>query len=403
MTWRSIVASVAVPLGALLVMVPLVLDEAHAQRPGDRDRGGDGERGPGVRGGGPGPGGERRKDDWELLGSTRVGGFGVDRDVIDVGRREGRFEKLGLEARDGSVFVLDLIVVYGNDEIERIDLRQHLGEGERAGPIDLKGRGRALKRIEVSARAGRGPGRRAILDVYGERARAENWELLGKQSVGFGVDRDVIRVGRREGRFEKIALEVTENDVQIINLRVFFHRGPPQDVAVREFIRAGGRTRPLDLVGDDRTIDRIELVYRSRPGFGTRGRATIAVYGLQGGGRGDYDGDRGPKWDELGCSKAGFLPDRDVIRVGRQEGRFDAIQLRVSGNKVHILDLRVIYERGPPDDIQVRSEIRDGGETRPLDLRGERNRAIKQVELVYLAQPNFKGSARVCVFGRQGR
>ena len=105
------------------------------------------------------------------------------------------------------------------------------------------------------------------------------------------------------------------------------------------------------------------------------------------------------RWEELGCSKAGFLPDKDTIRVGRREGRFSAIQLRVSGNKVHILNLRVVYERGPPDDIDVRAEIREGGETRPLDLRGER-RSIDRVELVYVAQPSFKGSAKVCVFGR---
>jgi hypothetical protein len=392
MSWRLIGA----PLLALLVTLPLVADEALAQRPGDRDR----DRGA-DRGRGP-DGGDRRKDDWELLGSTRVGGFGVDRDVIDVGRREGHFEKLSLEARDGSVLVLEVVVIYGNNEIERIGLRQHLREGERTSPIDLKGRGRAIKRIEVAARAGRGPGRRAVLDVYGEKGASENWELLGKQSVGFRTDRDVIRVGRREGRFEKIAIEVTDNDVEILDLKVFFHRGPPQDVRVREFIRAGGRTRPLDLQGGDRVIDRIELVYRARPGV--RGRATVAVYGLQGGGgRGDREGDRGDRgdrWVELGCSKAGFLPDRDVIRVGRQEGRFSAVQLRVSGNKVHILDLKVVYDRGPPDDIRVRSEIREGGETRPLDLRGERDRVIKQVELIYLAQPSFKGSARVCVFGR---
>jgi hypothetical protein len=296
-----------------------------------------------------------------------------------------------------------VVVIYGNNEIERIGLRQHLREGERTSPIDLKGRGRAIKRIEVAARAGRGPGRRAVLDVYGEKGARENWELLGKQSVGFRTDRDVIRVGRREGRFEKIAVEVTENDAQIINLKVFFHRGPPQDVAVREFIRAGGRTRPLDLQGGDRVIDRIELVYRARPGFGTRGRATVAVYGLQGGGRGDRDGrGGGDRWEELGCGNVGIKPDRDAIRVGRREGRFSSIQLRVSGNKVNILDLKVVYDRGPPDDIRVRSEIRDGGETRPLDLRGER-RVIDRVELTYkipLGINLLKGPARVCVFGR---
>jgi hypothetical protein len=44
----------------------------------------------------------------------------------------------------------------------------------------------------------------------------------------------------------------------------------------------------------------------------------------------------------------------------------------------------------------VRSEIRAGGQTRPLDLRGER-RAIKQIEMKYRSQPNFKGQATVCV------
>jgi len=383
MLWRSIMA----PLLALLV-IPLFADAASAQRP-DRDRGGDrDDRGRGDRGA-----------DWELLGSTRVGGFGVDRDVIDVGRGEGRFERIVIEAKDSPVFLLEINVVYGNDEVQRIDVRRPLQPGERTPAFDLQGRDRAIKRIEIAARAARGPRNRAILDVYAEKGRdRDTWELLGQQSVGFGVDRDVIRVGRREGRFSKIALEVTDNDVEILDLTVFFNRGPPQSLRVREFIRAGGRTRPIDLIGGDRSIDRIELTYRSRPGF--RGRAKVAVFGLK---------DSAPPpppppppmvgWEELGCSKAGFLPDHDSIRVGRREGRFSAIQLRVSGNKVHIINLRVIYERGPPDDIPVRSEIREGGETRPLDLRGER-RAIDRVELYYLAQPNFKGSARVCVFGR---
>jgi hypothetical protein len=221
----------------------------------------------------------------------------------------------------------------------------------------------------------------------------EVWELLSEQKVGFRVDRDVIRVGRREGRFSKIALEVRDNDVEILDLKVFFNRGAPQDVRVRQVIRAGSRTRPIDLVGNDRVIDRIEVVYRAKPNF--RGAARLAVFGLK-----DVPPPPpGPRWEELGCSKAGLLPSKDVIRVGRREGRFKQLQLRVFRNKVHILNMRVIYANGAPDDIPVKSEIRDGGETRPLDLRGN-NRAIDRVELVYLAQPNFKGSAQVCVFGR---
>lgn len=224
----------------------------------------------------------------------------------------------------------------------------------------------------------------------------ESWDLLGEQSVGFGVDRDVIRVGRREGRFSALALEVRDNDVEILDLTVFFDRGPPQSLRVRQLIRAGQRTRPIDFAWGDRRIDRIEMTYRSRPNF--RGRAKVAIFGLR-----SLPPPPPPppivRWEELGCSKAGFLPDKDVIKVGRREGRFKQIQLRAFKNKVHIINLRVIYANGAPDDIAVKSEIRDGGETRPLDLRGG-DRFIDRVELYYLAQPSLKGSAQVCVYGR---
>ena len=104
------------------------------------------------------------------------------------------------------------------------------------------------------------------------------------------------------------------------------------------------------------------------------------------------------RWEQLGCQKVGFAVDKDIIRVGRQEGKFKAIRLLVSGNKVHMMDLKVIYADGTPDDIPVREEIRAGGQTKPLDLRGNR-RAIKQIEMVYRSQPNFKGEATVCVEG----
>ena len=110
--------------------------------------------------------------------------------------------------------------------------------------------------------------------------------------------------------------------------------------------------------------------------------------------------DRGhDHWEQLGCQKVGFLVDRDVIRVGRREGTFKAIRLEVAGNAVYMNDLKVVYGNGVPDDIQVRSEIRDGGQTRPLDLKGRGERVIDRFEMTYRAKPNFKGSAKVCVEG----
>lgn len=109
-------------------------------------------------------------------------------------------------------------------------------------------------------------------DRGGERDRGQ-WELLGDKRVGLGVDRDVINVGRREGRFEKIRLEVQDNDVFMRDLKVVYGNGEVDDIPVRELIRRGSGTRPIDLKGGDRFIDRIEMTYRSRPNF--RGQALL--------------------------------------------------------------------------------------------------------------------------------
>ena len=108
---------------------------------------------------------------------------------------------------------------------------------------------------------------------------------------------------------------------------------------------------------------------------------------------------RGGKWEQLGCQQVSFIgKDRDSIRIGRQEGRFKAIKLAARGNDVEMLDLKVIYANGEPDDIPVRSVIRAGRETRALDLKG-RDRAIDRIDMVYRSRPNFRGQATVCAEG----
>jgi hypothetical protein len=101
----------------------------------------------------------------------------------------------------------------------------------------------------------------------------------------------------------------------------------------------------------------------------------------------------------LGCQKVGFVKDTDVISVGKDDGKFKAIQLRVSGNEIDMQDLKVIYGNGEVDDLQVRSQIKAGGETRWIDLKGNK-RFIKEVRMVYKSKPSFKGQATVCAYGR---
>ena len=247
-------------------------------------------------------------------------------------------------------------------------------------------------------------------EAQGRRGDDDNWERLGCEEVGRRVDWDVISVGRREGRFKAIRLEAKGNSVSLLDLKVVYANGDPDHIPVRSELREGESTRPLDLIGRERAIDRIEIVSKKDFRGPGRGRAVVCVFALAANDdrrgddrRGDDrrgDDRRGDRWEELGCQSVGFLVDRDVIRVGRREGRFKAIRLTVAGNRVHILDLKVIYANGEPDDIPVRAEIREGGETRPLDLRGF-DRSIDRVEMVYRAPPNFRGKARVCLQGLQ--
>lgn len=220
-----------------------------------------------------------------------------------------------------------------------------------------------------------------------------DWELLGKQRVGFLADRDIIKVGRSEGRFEQIMLHVRDNDIEILDLKVIYANGQPDDLPVRQFIRQGGQTRPIDLKGQGRAIREIQVIYRSRPSF--KGQALLEVYGKQAGkGAGKRD------WEELGSRKVGFISDTDVIPVGRREGRFKKIKLRVRDNDIQMQRLVVVYGNGAKDELEVRDFIRAGSETRPIDLKGD-GRFIKEVRLKYQARPNFRGHATVQVWGLQ--
>lgn len=228
---------------------------------------------------------------------------------------------------------------------------------------------------------------------------AQQWVQLGCRTVGFNIDRDVIRVGARDGRFRAIRLHVARNAIHMLDLKVVYGSGVSDDIPVRVEIPAGGQTRVIDLRGQDRFIDRIEMVYRSKPNF--RGQAVVCAEGLAVAAAGPGPGP-GPAraWVTLGCRRVGFNVDRDVIPVGRREGTFRAIRLRVTGNDIFMIDLKVVYGNGAPDDIPVRAALRAGASSGPLDLKGG-GRLIQRVEMIYRSRPNFRGQAEVCVDGAE--
>lgn len=92
-------------------------------------------------------------------------------------------------------------------------------------------------------------------------AERRGWELLGERVVSDRVDHDTIVVTRAEGTFKALMIRVLERAVQFHSMKVHFANGETQDVALRDVIPAGGKSRVIDLEGHDRVIKTIEFVY----------------------------------------------------------------------------------------------------------------------------------------------
>jgi hypothetical protein len=93
-------------------------------------------------------------------------------------------------------------------------------------------------------------------DDYGGR-----WAYLGSRRVDGHRDHDVIRVGSRDGKFRAVQLRVRGGAVDFQRVIVHFGNGTSEEIAFRERIPDGGRTRPIDLPGDRRVIRSVELWY----------------------------------------------------------------------------------------------------------------------------------------------
>ncbi len=122
----------------------------------------------------------------------------------------------------------------------------------------------------------------------------DEWVLLGEQRVQFPGDRDRIKLSRRDGRFDAIAIRVRGGDIRIFSLRVTYGNGQKEELTYGETLRAGDRTRPLELRGEGRFLQEIEMRYGAPPTALLR-QPEVQVYGRiaddrrRGGGRDDED------------------------------------------------------------------------------------------------------------------
>ena len=103
------------------------------------------------------------------------------------------------------------------------------------------------------------------------------------------------------------------------------------------------------------------------------------------------------EWKYLGNAHVNGRVDHDDIHVGKSDGMFRAIQLRVSGGPIEFQRVVVHYGNGSQEEVAVRESIPSGGKTRAIDLPGER-RIIQSVEIWY-AKERIHSSPKVSLYG----
>jgi hypothetical protein len=94
------------------------------------------------------------------------------------------------------------------------------------------------------------------------------------------------------------------------------------------------------------------------------------------------DNQRGGRLEYLGEANVDGRVDHDRITVGRNDGQFSRIQIRVERAPIEFQRVIVHFANGGDEEIELRNRIPAGGQTRMIDLRG-RDRAISSVEFWY--------------------
>ena len=93
--------------------------------------------------------------------------------------------------------------------------------------------------------------------------RAGEWQRLGQEYVDFRSNPVVVSVSPDAGAVSKVRVQVKENALEVREVKVFLAGGQSFDVTVDTYLGAGKETRPIDVPGGPKAIEKVEVKYRT--------------------------------------------------------------------------------------------------------------------------------------------
>jgi len=263
-----------------------------------------------------------------------------------------------------------------------------------------------------------------VLAVAGVAAEAQsrnrhggNWVLLETRTIDLQKDADRIDVKTPES-YRAIRFVARDREVDIRKVTVTFANGKAHVDRERMRLERGYRPYSIDFRREDHPLDHIDLEYRTH--IGAAGPAKVEVWGLQSSrrvaaarpitsstttsafvtspiGQAAEPATAGSGDVLFGVKEISFDIDRDVIKIGRQYGKFGRIHLKSLGSPIAINELRVVYTSGEPLALALNANIPADGRTPWLNLDGDR--FIKEIQFVYAKRQSSKAQARVEIYG----
>ncbi len=104
-------------------------------------------------------------------------------------------------------------------------------------------------------------------------------------------------------------------------------------------------------------------------------------------------------WELLGERSVSDALDHDVIPVTAARGDFKSLKVMVRRHAVQFREMKIHFGDGSVQNVELRSVIPAGGESRVIDVEGK-DRVIRSVELTYDAQTLRGRKALIRLFGK---
>lgn len=215
------------------------------------------------------------------------------------------------------------------------------------------------------------------------RCVGEGSLLLRRANVGFGNDRDRLKIGGQAGKFDKIRLCVFGHDIDLVDLKVTFAKGDPIELPYAGLIPAGNRTQAMSLKGD-RFIDTIDITYKKAEGV--TAFANVEIWGEVSEKWIDEESELfNDGWVRLTSGQTagfvGFDTERSPVRPHKRG--FSKIRVVTHDRDITLDYVELFFEDGNSQKISAnRAKVEPNVGFGPIDI-GAGPKKIKEVEARY--------------------